>query len=34
MKLDLAQAYNQVQLEEASRELTVINTHKGLYRWK
>ena len=33
-KLDLAQAYNQVQLEEASRELTVINTHKGLYRWK
>ena len=33
-KLDLAQAYNQVQLEEASRELTVINTHKGLYCWK
>ena len=33
-KLDLAQAYNQVQLEEAPRELTVINTHKGLYRWK
>ena len=21
-------------MEEASRELTVINTHKGLYRWK
>ena len=33
-KLDLAQACNQVQLEEASRELTVINTHKSLYRWK
>ena len=33
-KLDLAQAYNQVQLEEASREQTVINTHKGLYCWK
>ena len=32
--LDLAQAYNKVQMEEASRELTVINTHKGLYRWK
>ena len=33
-KLELAQAYNQVQLEEALSELTVINTHKGLYHWK
>ena len=30
-KLDLAQEYNQVKLEEASRELTVIKTHKGTF---
>jgi hypothetical protein len=32
-KLDLAQAYNQVPLEEVAKELTTINTHLGLYRW-
>lgn len=31
-KLDLSQAYNQIMLDE-SRELTVINTHKGLFRY-
>ena len=33
-KLDLAEAYLQVPLEEASSELTVINTHQGLYKYK
>ena len=32
-KIDLAQAYNQVTLDEQSRELTTINTHKGLFQW-
>uniref|UniRef100_A0A1X7UUF7 Reverse transcriptase domain-containing protein n=1 Tax=Amphimedon queenslandica TaxID=400682 RepID=A0A1X7UUF7_AMPQE len=32
-KIDLAQAYNQVTLEEESKELTTINAHKGLYQW-
>ncbi|KAL6468201.1 hypothetical protein MHYP_G00238780 [Metynnis hypsauchen] len=30
-KLDLSQAYQQVQLEENSRRYITINTHKGLY---
>ena len=30
-KIDLRQAYLQLPLNEESRPLTVINTHKGLY---
>ena len=30
-KVDLASAYQQIQLEEQSKEYTTINTHKGLY---
>ena len=32
-KLDLAQAYNQIMLNDDSKELTTINTYKGLYCW-
>ena len=31
--MDLLQAYKQVLLEETSRELVTVNTHKGLYRY-
>ena len=31
LKLDLANAYQQVVLDESSRELVAITTHKGLY---
>ena len=31
-KLDLSRAYQQIQLDEDSREFVTINTHKGLYR--
>ena len=32
-KLDLAHAYQQLQLDEDSKKLVVINTHKGLFRY-
>ncbi|UYV79065.1 hypothetical protein LAZ67_17000981, partial [Cordylochernes scorpioides] len=32
-KKDLSQAYLQLELDENSKEMAVINTHKGLYRY-
>ena len=32
-KLDLSQAYQQIMLDDASKDLVTINTHKGLYRY-
>ena len=32
-KLDLANAYQQIPLDEASRKLVAINTHKGLFQY-
>lgn len=32
-KLDLSQAYQQIELEEDSRQYVTINTHQGLYRY-
>lgn len=32
-KLDLSQAYNQLVLDESSRNFTVINTHRGLFKY-
>ena len=32
-KLDLSQAYQQLQLDQESRKYVVINTHKGLFRY-
>jgi hypothetical protein len=32
-KLDLSQAYQQVELEESSKQYCVINTHKGLFKY-
>ena len=32
-KIDLSQAYQQLILDDESRDLCVINTHKGLYRY-
>ena len=33
-KLDLTDAYLQVELNEESKKMVVINTHKGLYRYR
>ena len=33
-KLDLAYRYLQVELNEESKKMVVINTHKGLYRYR
>ena len=32
-KIDLTHAYQQMSLEESSRELVTVNTHRGLYRY-
>ncbi|UYV63777.1 K02A2.6-like [Cordylochernes scorpioides] len=32
-KIDLSQAYLKLELDENSKEMAVINTHKGLYRY-
>lgn len=32
-KLDLSQAYNQLVLSDSSRKYTVINTHRGLFKY-
>ena len=32
-KLDLAQAYSQMELDEESQQYVAINTHCGLYRY-
>ena len=31
-KIDLSQAYQQVELDDSSKELLTVNTHRGLYR--
>ena len=33
-KLDLTQAYHQLELDETSRDITTFNTHIGLFRYK
>ena len=33
-KLDLADAYLQIELDEASSKMVVINTHRGLYQYR
>ena len=31
-KIDLAHAYQQIEIDETSQKLLVINTHKGLFK--
>ena len=33
LMLDLSHAYNQLLLDGGAQELTIINTHKGLYEY-
>ena len=33
-KIDLADVYLQIELEEESKKLVVVNTHKGLYQYQ
>ena len=33
-KIDLADAYLQIELDEESNKLVVVNTHKGLYQYQ
>ena len=33
-KLDMSQAYQQIQLQSESRKLVIINTHRGLFQYK
>ena len=32
-KLDISQAYQQLVLDEKSKDLVVVNTHRGLFRY-
>ena len=32
-KIDLTQAYHQMEIDDVSKPLLVINNHKGLYRY-
>ena len=32
-KLDMSQAYQQIELDEESKQFVVVNTHKGLFRY-
>ena len=33
LKLDMRQAYQQIELDEESKQFVVVNTHKGLFRY-
>ena len=34
LKLDMSQVYQQIELDETSRKYTVVNTHRGLFKYK
>ena len=34
LKLDMSQLYQQIELDGTSRKYTVINTHRGLFKYK